>query len=110
MHELYRMSKNLKVVGSTTDKKISEFISGKIPLNDMLYLTYNGYGNSYTHYDKDILEQLVFLDLLKRACAKNGYCEECGGLIIIAKENRYYSKTELTCKSCGLVFDISNLN
>ena len=32
------------------------------------------------------------------------YCNECGSKIMLASRNRYYSLTELTCDSCGLVY------
>ena len=33
-----------------------------------------------------------------------GYCLECGGRIVLARENEYYTATETCCSSCGLVY------
>jgi len=33
------------------------------------------------------------------------FCPECGGRIVLARENEYYTATELCCSSCGLVYD-----
>ena len=35
------------------------------------------------------------------------YCFECGGKIIIASENEYYTITEVVCSYCGLVLPTS---
>jgi len=32
------------------------------------------------------------------------FCPECGGRIILARENEYYTATEPCCSSCGLVY------
>ena len=35
---------------------------------------------------------------------RRGFCSECGGRIVLARENEYYTATELCCSSCGLVY------
>jgi hypothetical protein len=37
------------------------------------------------------------------------YCTECGGKIVVARRNEYYTATELCCGECGLVYDTLNL-
>jgi len=32
------------------------------------------------------------------------FCPECGGRIILARENEYYTATEPCCSKCGLVY------
>ena len=36
---------------------------------------------------------------------RRSFCPECGGRIILARENEYYTATELCCSKCGLVYD-----
>ena len=36
---------------------------------------------------------------------KPRYCVECGGPVIIARENDFYTATEPVCSRCGLVHD-----
>ena len=33
------------------------------------------------------------------------YCTECGGRIVVARENEHYTATELCCEKCGLVYE-----
>ena len=33
------------------------------------------------------------------------FCSECGGRIILARENEYYTATEPCCSKCGLVYE-----
>ncbi|MEM3464192.1 MAG: hypothetical protein QXL91_04950 [Candidatus Bathyarchaeia archaeon] len=33
------------------------------------------------------------------------YCTECGGTIVVARENEHYSATEICCGKCGLVYE-----
>ena len=35
---------------------------------------------------------------------RRGFCIECGGRIVLARENEYYTATEPCCSSCGLVY------
>ena len=39
-----------------------------------------------------------------RGSRRRGFCLECGGRIILARENEYYTATEPCCSSCGLVY------
>lgn len=33
------------------------------------------------------------------------YCTECGGKIVVARENERYTATEICCEKCGLVYE-----
>ena len=44
---------------------------------------------------------------LMATCKKKIYCDECGAEITIARENDIYTATELCCKSCGLVYELT---
>lgn len=33
------------------------------------------------------------------------YCTECGGRIVLARENQNYTVTELCCSRCGLLYE-----
>ena len=41
------------------------------------------------------------------ATYEKNYCDECGAEITIARENEIYTATELCCKSCGLVYQLT---
>jgi len=36
---------------------------------------------------------------------RRSFCPECGGRIILARENEYYTATEPCCSKCGLVYE-----
>ena len=42
---------------------------------------------------------------MKKHRRKRRRCLECGGRIILARENEYYTATEPCCSKCGLVYD-----
>jgi len=39
-----------------------------------------------------------------RGRRRRGFCLECGGRIVLARENEYYTTTEPCCCRCGLVY------
>jgi len=39
-----------------------------------------------------------------RGRRRRGFCLECGGRIVLARENEYYTVTEPCCCRCGLVY------
>jgi len=42
---------------------------------------------------------------VKKRRRRRIFCPECGGKIILARENEYYTATEPCCSSCGLVYE-----
>ena len=42
---------------------------------------------------------------MKHKRRRRRFCPECGGRIILARENEYYTATEPCCSKCGLVYE-----
>jgi len=93
--------KRLNKLGSVKPSYLKKLENNDIAIEKLMKKRVMGYVNSSIEISEELLEQLI-LDMINPI---KGYCEECGGKLMVARKNEYYTKTEIVCSSCGLVAD-----
>ena len=91
--------KRLNKLGSVNPSFLKKLENNEITIEQLMRKKVMGYVNSSIRISEELLEQAI-LELVKPI---KGYCAECGGKLIVARKNEYYTKTDIACSSCGLV-------